>query len=143
MYWDPIAKILRTAILKKICGRCFWNENYFIKDETNEDTSTIEKAVYQCLNHRSIFLIRNKVKVTSPFSLNEASLVDVKEEMLHVNSKTAGTSLKCSINLSSEKLKQAFNDVVIYHEFPNELKKTDIKPVFKKDDSTKVKNYSE
>ena len=69
--------------------------------------------------------------------------MDVKEEMLHVNSKTAGTSLKCNINLSSEKLKQAFNDVVIYDEFSNQLKKTDIKPVFKKVDSTKVKNYSE
>ena len=67
--------------------------------------STIEKAAYQYLNHWSIFLIRNKVKVTSPFSLSEASLVDVKEEMLYINSKTAGTSLKCSINLSSEKLK--------------------------------------
>ena len=34
-----------------------------------------------------------------------------------------------------------FNDTVIHCEFPNEMKKTDVTPVFKKDDPTKAKNY--
>ena len=34
-----------------------------------------------------------------------------------------------------------FNDTVIHCEFPNEMKNTDVTPVFKKDDPTKAKNY--
>ena len=33
------------------------------------------------------------------------------------------------------------NDTVSHCKFPNELKKADVTPIFKKDDSTKAKNY--
>ena len=66
--------------------------------------------------------------------------------MLHLNPKKAGTFqdippkiLKNSINVCSETLK--FFDTVIHCEFPNELKKSDVTPISKKDDSTKTKNY--
>ena len=68
--------------------------------------------------------------------------------MLHLNPKRAGTAqdiapkiLKNSINVCSETRKKIFKDRVIYFEFPNELKKADVTPIFKKDDPTKTKNY--
>ena len=38
-------------------------------------------------------------------------------------------------------LKEMINDMFNKNEFPNELKVADVTPVFKKDDSTNVKNY--
>ena len=68
--------------------------------------------------------------------------------MLYLNPEKAGTFqdippkiLKNSINVCSETLKNFFNDTIIHCEFPNELKKADVKPIFKKDDPTKAKNY--
>ena len=49
--------------------------------------------------------------------------------------------LKNSINVCSETLKFFFDETVIHCEFPNELKKADVTPVFKKDDPTIAKNY--
>ena len=49
--------------------------------------------------------------------------------------------LKNSINVCSETRNIFFKDTVIYCEFPNELKKADVTPIFKKDDPTKTKNY--
>ena len=77
----------------------------------------------------------------------EASLEDIEKEILHLNPKKVGTFqdippkiLKNSINVYFETLKIIFNDTVIHCEFPNELKKTDVTPIFKKDDPTKAKN---
>ena len=53
--------------------------------------------------------------------------------MLHLNPKKAGT-------FALKLLKKTFNDTVIHSEFPNELKKADVTPIFKKDDPTKAKN---
>ena len=39
------------------------------------------------------------------------------------------------------KLLKKFNDTIIHCEFPNQLKKADVTPIFKKDDPTKAKNY--
>ena len=68
--------------------------------------------------------------------------------MLHLNPKKAGTFqdippkiLKKSINVCSETLKKFFNDTVIHCEFPNELKKADVIPIFIKDYPKKAKNY--
>ena len=68
--------------------------------------------------------------------------------MLHLNPKKAGSFqymppkiLKNSINVCSDTLKKFFKDTIIHCEFPNELKKADITPIFKKDDPTKAKNY--
>ena len=68
--------------------------------------------------------------------------------MLHLNPKKAGTFqnihpkiLKNSMNICSETLNIFFNDTVIHCEFPNELKKADVTPIFKKDYPTKAKDY--
>ena len=64
--------------------------------------------------------------------------------MLHLNPKKAGSFqdippkiLKSNIIVRSEKN----NDTVIHCEFPNELKKADVTPIFKKDDPTKAIKY--
>ena len=88
-------------------------------------------------------MIKNKVKVTTPFSFNEASLADIEKKIFRQNLKKVGISqdippklLKNSIYLCSETLKQIFYDIAIYCEFPNELKKAVVTPIFKK-----AKNY--
>ena len=65
----------------------------------------------------------------------ETSLEDIEKEMLHLNSKKAGTFqdispkiLKNSINVCSETRNFFFNDTVIHCAFPNELKKADHTP---------------
>ena len=67
----------------------------------------------------------------------EASLEDIEKEILHLNSKKAGTFqdippniLKNSVNVCSKTLKNVFNDTVIRCEFPNELKKADVTQFF-------------
>ena len=67
----------------------------------------------------------------------KASLEDIEKEMLHLNSKKAGTFqdippniLKNSVNVCSKTLKNVFNDTVIHCEFPNELKKADVTQFF-------------
>ena len=76
------------------------------------------------------------------------SLEDIQKEMLHLNPKKAGKFedippkiLKNDINVFCEALKIFFNDTVIHGEFPNELEKVDVTPIFRKDDLTKVKSY--
>ena len=70
----------------------------------------------------------------------EAFLDDVEKEMLYLNPKKVGTFqdippkiLKNIINVCSK--------TVSHCEFPSEWKKTDVTPIFKKDDPTKAKNY--
>ena len=123
------------------------NKNSYIKDETNKYVDTVENAIYIYVNHRSILLIKDNISGVTPFSFKEASLEDIEKGMLHLNPKKASTFqdippkiLKNSINVCSETLK-IFFDTVIHCEFPNELKKSDVTPISKKDDPTKTKNY--
>ena len=91
------------------------NENSYIKDETNEYTDTVEKAIYKYANHPSILLIKNNIRGATPFLFKEASLEDIEKEMLRLNPKKAGAFqdilpkiLKNSINVCSETLKKFF-----------------------------------
>ena len=61
------------------------NENSYIKDETNEYTDTVEKAIYKYTNHPSILLIENNIRGATPFLFKEASLENIEKEMLHLN----------------------------------------------------------
>ena len=85
------------------------NENSYIKDETNEYTDTVEKAIYKYANHPSILLIKNNIRGATSFLFKETSLEDIEKEILHLNPKKLGMFedvrpkvLKNSINLCSE-----------------------------------------
>ena len=87
------------------------NENSYIKDETNEYIDPVENTIYKNVNHPSILLIKkiNINRGATPFLFKEASLEYIEKEMLHLNSKKAGTFqdispkiLKNSINVCSE-----------------------------------------
>ena len=67
------------------------NQNSYTKDETNESTDTVEKAIHKYANHPSILLIKNNFIGATPFLFKEASLEDIEKEMLHLNPKKAGT----------------------------------------------------
>ena len=115
------------------------NENSYIKDETNEYTDTVEKAIYKYVNHPSILLTRG----ATTFLFKEASTEDIEKEMLHLNPKKNGYVSRYTSKDFKEydKCLLWLNDTVIHCEFLNELKKADVTPIFKKDDPTKAKNY--
>ena len=88
-------------------------KNSYIKDETNEYTDTVEKAIYKYVNHSSILLMRDNIRSATPFLFKEASLEDIEKEILNLNPKKAGTFqdippkiLKNSINVCSGTLKK-------------------------------------
>ena len=88
-------------------------ENSYIKDESNEYTDVVEKAIYKYVNHPSILLIKDNIRGATPFLFKEASLEDTKKEMIHLNPKKVGAFqdippkiLKNSTNVCSETLKK-------------------------------------
>ena len=90
------------------------------------------------MNHPSILLVKNNIRGAAPFLYKEASLEDIEKEMLHLNPKKADTfqdiTLKIlvnSIHVCSETLEKNFNDTVIHCEFPNELKRAEVTPIFR------------
>ena len=58
------------------------NKNSYIKDETNESTDTVKKAIYK---------YKDNIRGATPFLFKEASLEDIEKEMLHLNPKKADT----------------------------------------------------
>ena len=90
------------------------------------------------MNHPSILLVKNNIRGAAPFLYKEASLEDIEKEMLHLNPKKADTFqditskiLVNSIHVCSETLEKNFNDTIIHCEFPNELKRAEVTPIFR------------
>ena len=81
-------------------------------------------------------VIKNKLKVTTPFLVNSSSLVDIETKKAGAFQNIPPKFLKKCIKFYSETLKQIFIDTVISCEFPSELKKID--DLTKEEDPTKA-----
>ena len=86
--------------------------------------------------------------IQSTFSFNEASLSNTGKELRSLNPNKAYTFknipskiLKESRECCSDILQKLFNNAFSNKEFPDELKLTDVTPMYKKDDPNKSKNY--
>ena len=93
-------------------------------------------------------LIKQKLENVDHFSFKEVSVSETEKELKELNSNKATRFsniptkiLKQSSKSCSDTLQKLFNDALRDGYFPDKLKRTDIAPVFKKDDPTKAKNY--
>ena len=87
-------------------------------------------------------------KNSSDFNFRQVSLKEVKSEILDLHIKTSSikgsipaTILKQCVDIYLPFLTNAINRSILDNYFPKELKKAEIIPVYKKDDSLKKENY--
>ena len=105
-------------------------------------------AIMKFENHPSIHRIKENVS-SNYFTFEQVKLADIEKEITNLNSKNASTHqnipakvLKLSSEICSESLHKIWtNEIIGDKSFPNKLKLEDITAVFKKGDTTSVKNY--
>ena len=92
--------------------------------------------------------MKNKITVPKLFAFTEASVSDIEKESSNLNTKKASMFknitpkiLKASIESCSEVLTKLFDNTILNSDFPDKLEVADVRPLFKKDDPQKSKNY--
>ena len=133
--------------MKKATQNLRVNENKFIVDNSNDITEPVNKVINKFKSHPSILLIKSKVANDSTFYFNEASLSDIKKELILLNPNKVYTFknippkiLKESRECCSDILQKLFSKTSSNKEFPDELKVMDVIPIYKKDDPNESKN---
>ena len=121
--------------------------NSYLTDES-ELSDPVNKVISKYKNQPSILLIKDKVRNPASFSFKEASLSDIEKKLRNLNTKKASTFgnippniLRAIKEICSETLAKLFNNTLLTSIFPTELKVADVSPVFKKDDTIKMKIY--
>ena len=99
------------------------------------------------ISHPSILKIKETVS-ESTFSLKVIYSSDVELELKSLNSKKANTFknippklLKENSDICNDTILRVINNGIRTSQFPNDLKLADVTPIFKKVDSSDVKNY--
>ena len=122
-------------------------ENKFLLSDTSGINDPIEIALKKYKVHRSILKIKETVS-ESTFSLKVISSSDVELELKSLNSKKANTFknipqklLKENFDICNDTILRVINNGIRTSQFPNDLKLADVTPIFKKVDSSDVKNY--
>ena len=133
--------------MKKATQNLRVNENKFIVDNSNDITEPVNKVINKFKSHPSILFIKSKVANDSTFYFNEASLSDIKKELILLNPNKVYTFknippkiLKESRECCSDILQKLFNKTSSNKEFPDELKVMDVIPIYEKDDPNESKN---
>ena len=125
------------------------NENpYTINQVADDILDPTEKCINKYKFHRSILLIKNRIKIQNLFSFHAIDRNDTIRALLKINLKKATTGnstptkiFKLSANISADILQNLFNDILSTGNFPDNMKLADITPVFKKKDPLKKENY--
>ena len=122
-------------------------ENKFLLSDTSGINDPIEIALKKYKVHPSILKIKETVS-ESTFSLKVISSSDVEHELKSLNSKKANTFknippklLKENSDICNDTILRVINNGIRTSQFPNDLKLADVTPIFKKVDSSDVKNY--
>ena len=132
--------------------------NYFInitkhlnlKPHTTSNTTEIEQITSAFNNHASIKKIREVFPEISSnnFKFTKVTKQSVKNEVLKLNTKKSstngsipGTILKQSVETYLPFLTKAINLAITECEFPDKLKKSEVIPLYKKQDPLKKENY--
>ena len=100
-------------------------------------------------NHPSIEAIKSNITFDSNFEFSEIGLDEIIKEINNLDAKKNGTfkniptkRLKEVSDIAGSALLNIWNNEIINQKFfPKNLKVADITPVFKKEDTTAVKNY--
>ena len=132
--------------------------NYFInitkhlnlKPHTASNTRDIEQITSAFNNHVSIKKIRKVFPEinSNNFEFTKVTEQSVKNEVLKLNTKKSSTSgsipatiLKQSVETYLPFLTKAINLAITECEFPDKLKKSEVIPLYKKQDPLKKENY--
>ena len=115
----------------------------------SNETDPIERAIKKFKNHPSIVNINKNIPKTTNFEFSQIAIKSIKKMIDNLDSSKGGTfggiptnCLKGVSDVSATFLNSAGNNEVLKGlKFASGLKLADIVPVFKKDDSTLVKNY--
>ena len=109
---------------------------------------TIIAAVYKYKKYLSILKIKEKVKRHDLFSFYRVNPDKMLKILQNIDSKKATQQCDIPVRIIKENkfmfskiLSEMFHFYIDNNTFPNGLKKTDIKPVYKKDDPFEKINY--
>ena len=116
------------------------NENSFvINNEHKNIQDPTEKIIVKYQFHPSILINKNKIENTNTFRFKLVMLSDIKNEINGLNPNKATTHnnippkiLWQSAEVTGNTLQLLFNNAISNSEFPENLKLTDVTPVFKK-----------
>ena len=115
--------------------------------DVSDETNPIERAIKKFKNHPSIINISKNILKTTNFEFSQADIDSIQKMIDNLDLKKSGTfggiPTNCLKGVSDISAKNSVwnNEVLKDLNFANGLKLADIVPVFKKDDSTLVKNY--
>ena len=103
---------------------------------------------FKFYNHPSILKVRENVKFTETFTLNKINEIQIIKEILKLNPRnSAGFDaipskiIKYSVTVLFLPLTTLFNTSVVESLFPSDLQYANVRPLYKKDDSTNKENY--
>ena len=125
-------------------------ENTDLLTSTEGITDEIEIALKKYEFHPSILQIKKSINSLdiSKFSFTPSNLSEIETELNSLNAKKSSTYkniptkiLKENTEICSSTLLRIINNEIHESHFPDELKFADVTPIFKKGDSTNVKNY--
>ena len=123
-------------------------DEYYLSDTENL-SDPVEIAIRKFENHPSVQVINQNISENQNFYFSNTEVRDVLNETAALHNKKNGTFG----NISTKLLKEvsdicalALNgisnkEIITQQSFPNNPKLTDVKPVFKKEDASLLKNY--
>ena len=109
----------------------------------------MEICIRKSENHPSVQGIKENISVNQDFYFSKSEVSDILKETTALNNKKNGTFgniptklLREVSDICAPALNDIWNNEIITEKsFPNNLKLADVKPVFKKEDSSLLKNY--
>ena len=108
----------------------------------------VTRAMEKFKSHLSCLIIEDKLFQGNKFSFTEVSQFEIEKEVKNLNVKKATTHknvplkvLKISAMVTAETLQQLFNQALTTGEFPSNLEKADVMPVFINNNPLSKENY--
>ena len=144
---SEVAKILDDFFSNAVKSLNIDIPSEFINEKYTVSEDEIENILSKYSNHPSIKLISENV-IKGNFSFIAVSQSDVEKEVRALDAKKASMSssippqfLKENIDVCSKPLTNIINNGISNSYFDNGLKRADLTPIHKTDDSTNKKNY--
>ena len=139
-----------SKFFKEAVSNLEMQENNDIIDfvDPSEFVHPVDLIIAKYKNHPSILKIKEMVPTGLKFDFSEVLLENIQHQLENLNIKKATTLkniptklLKNNTDVCGPVLLKLINNAISNSEFPDELKRADVTPIFKKGDSTNVNNY--
>ena len=145
---SEIAKKLNEFFKNAVSTLSITENSFIISEEYKNISDPVQRAIVKFESHRSISLLKNKIKNGNNFKFEPVSLSDIELEIRLLNPKKATTHknippkiLKSSSEVTVNVLHRLFNETITQSVFPDNLKLAVVIPVFKKDYPFDKKKY--